>query len=394
MGKKGKGAVAAGGSSGKWKPQHGQGSHGSQRSKLMGRASMLQKLLSRKESTATQIQLAEVYMQLDQCDRAKEALEACLKREPSDALLARRILAPVLLNLGEHQELKVLLAKYASDKSATMLASGLLLALVEHGEDESEEGTATLDAAFQALFACSWQACALLAATASGDSPIPEGTIAELRELHNDKLKKDDADWPAAGGVEEAILLSEAFAGFAGIPADDPEADDAGGACADGEDAWPGLDGSAVWLSLKLLDQEGMLPPPAKASAAAGDEKKHVKLLESLLPEIFEELQQIVLEAAGDEGEEGEEEEEEGEEEEGEEEEEEGEEEESDDDAMPAASSSSAAAACGTSKPKARSRSDFEAWRAQKRARLQEKLARKAPGGAVSDEESSGDEMQ
>ena len=359
--------------------------------KLLKRAALLQTLLARKESAETRIRLAEIWIELNQSKyhgAARETLETCLKLDPGDAMCARRVLAPLLLSFGEHEAAAALLAQYSNDTSAVMLCCGLLLSLAEHaeaeGEEEEEESQARADSAFERLFACNWQACALLAATARGESPIPEQTVSELREARIAKLASAGG-WPEVGGVSEAILLSEVFSGCAGVGGEEEEAE---GTC---EDAWPGLEGAAVWLSAMTLGKYGEAGEgggcarPARASAVRGDEKRQVRVLEAVLGEVFEELEMIVVEAAGeDEEEEGEEEGEEGEE--GEEEEEEseggeGEEESEGGKEVGAVSSSSSA-------PK-RGRADFEAWREAKRAPLAEKLARMPPGGAVSDEEGS-----
>jgi hypothetical protein len=380
----------------KYMPNQGHGSHanmaatqGSQ--KLLKKASLLQTLLSRKESAETRIRLAEIWIDLGLSKNlasAKECLETCVKKDPADAMCARRVLVPLLLNLGEHAEATALLEKYSDDTSALMLCSGLLLALATHSEAESKEEeaetAARAQAAFERLFECNWQACALLAATANGESPIAEQTVLELREARIEKLAKGGT-WPGRGGVSEAILLSEVFSGCAGVRSEEDNSH---------EDAWPGLEGVAIWLSAATLDKyaEG---PPTKPSSMPSDEKKVVRVMEGVLGEVFEELQNIVLEASqmAEEGEEGEGEEDEGEEE-GEEEEEEAEEAEEaeEEEEAEAEKSSAAAASSSTASPAKRSRSDFEAWKAAKCAKLAEKLARMPPGGAVSDEEGSDEE--
>eukprot|EP00966_Prymnesium_polylepis_P293320 6775032-Prymnesium_polylepis.1 len=179
----------------------GNSAHGSQRATLEGRAALLAKLLKRKESAETRIRLAEIYISLEQLSRARTNLEACLAADPADPLCARRVLVPVLLQLGERAAALALLAKWGeSDKSAVMLCSALLCVLAA---DELDETAA--DAAFQAALAQNWHAVALLAAVAGGESPIPEATIEKLREQRLESLKSATA-WPAAGGAEEALL--------------------------------------------------------------------------------------------------------------------------------------------------------------------------------------------
>ena len=247
----------------KYMPHQGHGSHanmaatqGSQ--KLLKKAALLQTLLARKESSETRIRLAELWIELNQSKNlsdAKECLETCLLKDPTDAMCARRVLVPLLLNLGEHDSAAAMLKLYSDDTSATMLASAFLLAFAAHSEAEGEEkeaSTAALaEAAFEKLFACNWHACALLAATAGGESPIPEQTITELREIRAEKLSKS-ATWPGTGGVSEAMLLSEVFSGCAGVAGEDGELE---------EDAWPGLEGAAVWLSAATLEKYGETPP-------------------------------------------------------------------------------------------------------------------------------------
>ena len=343
----------------------GKAAHGSPRAALEGKAALLLKLLKRKENAETRIRLADIYIQLEQYDRARSTLEACLQADAADPLCARRVLAPLLLQLGAHAEAKALLARFSTDKSATMLCSALLCTLSADVLDEDEA-----EAHFDAFRAANWRAVALVAAVSGGESPIPEGTVVELREQRLESLSKRPGAWPGAGGVQEAILLSEQFAGFAGNERAS-------------EDAWPGLAGSEVWLSQRLLQE----PPPEKVSAVASDARKHVTLLEGLLEEILEELQHIVLEA------EEEDEEEEGEEE-GEEEEEEGEasgdaaeaEKDGGGDGDEAEGADDGKSTAGKKRP------PFNDWLAAKRARLQEKLARCAPGEAVADEEGSDDD--
>jgi hypothetical protein len=331
--------------------------HGSRRAQLEGRAQRLQMLLKRKkEGPETSIRLAETYIELDQCGRAKAPLEQCLKSDPADAGGARRVLAPLLLQLGHLDEATALLAQWSGDNSAVMLCSRLMLTLAAYGRGDAEECEA--DAAFDVAFAANWHACALLGAVSTGDSPIPENIVSELREQRLEALKQRDAAWPAAGGVQEAMLLSEQFAGFAGRGDEEPP--------------WAGLDGADGWLCHKLLQQ----PPPTAATPAKTDSRKHVGLFEGLLEEIYEECQRILLEG-DEEGDEGDEEEEAAEDE-GEDEDDE----ESDSDDSGEEGSGGGA----------RSRPALEAWKANKRAKLQAKLARAAPGGAVSDEEGSGDE--
>jgi len=278
--------------------------HGGKRALLEGRAALLLKLIKRKESAENFLRLAEIYIALEQESRAKDALDQCLKLDASDLLRARRVLAPLLLNLGDHEGAENLLnAKWASDTSAVMLCSRLLLVLATwDGEDATH--AAACAAAYDAAHAANWHATLLLAATSSGDSPIPENAISDLREQRLEALKKfkpGDAEWPGAGGVQEAMLLSEQFAGFAGCAEEQHE-------------AWPGLEGAEVWLARRFLETAAEAEPPTKSNPCASDEKKHVRLFDEKLEEILEEVQHILLDA--EEGE-GEEEEGEGEQEEG-----------------------------------------------------------------------------
>ncbi|EOD31605.1 hypothetical protein EMIHUDRAFT_231807 [Emiliania huxleyi CCMP1516] len=264
--------------------------------KLLKRAALLQTLLARKESAETRIRLAEIWIELNQSKyhgAARETLETCLKLDPGDAMCARRVLAPLLLSFGEHEAAAALLAQYSNDTSAVMLCCGLLLSLAEHaeaeGEEEEEESQARADSAFERLFACNWQACALLAATARGESPIPEQTVSELREARIAKLASAGG-WPEVGGVSEAILLSEVFSGCAGGAGEEEEAEGTS------EDAWPGLEGAAVWLSAMTLGKEeseggkevgaasssSSAPKRGRADFEAWREAKRARLAEKL----------------------------------------------------------------------------------------------------------------
>ena len=232
--------------------------HGGKRALLEGRASLLVKLVTRKESALNLLSLAQIYVDLDKLSKAKEALERCLALDPADVLQARCLLAPLLLNLGEQGEAEQLLQRWqAADVAslgvagATMLCTRLLLALAKWEGDD--EGEAVCQAAFDAAFAHNWHALLLLCAVGNGDSPIPEGLVADLRERRLEALKKaggvpvleggrlkqaggaagDAHPWPGAGGVAEAVLLSEAFAGFAGSEEEQEE-----------QEAWPDLDGA------------------------------------------------------------------------------------------------------------------------------------------------------
>lgn len=220
--------------------------HGGKRALLEGRASLLVKLVTRKESALNLLSLAQIYVDLEKLSKAKEALERCLALDPADALQARCLLAPLLLNLGEQGEVEELLQRWqAADAAtaaslgvagATMLCTRLLLTLAKWEGDD--EGEALCQAAFDAAFAHNWHALLLVCAVGNGDSPIPEGLVAELRERRLEALKKEGLKqgaqpWPGAGGVAEAVLLSEAFAGFAGSEEEQ-------------EEAWPDLDGAQV----------------------------------------------------------------------------------------------------------------------------------------------------
>ena len=218
--------------------------HGGKRALLEGRASLLVKLVTRKESALNLLSLAQIYVDLEKVSKAKEALERCLALDPTDALQARCLLAPLLLNLGEQDEAEQLLQRWqAADTAtaaslgvagATMLCTRLLLALAKWEGDD--EGEARCQAAFDAAFAHNWHALLLVCAVGNGDSPMPEGLVADLRERRLEALKKAGGDappWPGAGGVAEAVLLSEAFAGFAGSEEEQ-------------EEAWPDLDGAQV----------------------------------------------------------------------------------------------------------------------------------------------------
>lgn len=137
------------------RPQGG-GGHNSRRALLEGKVGLLLKLVKRKESAENWIRLGELYISLEQWGKAKEALEASLKLEPADALGARRVLVPLLLNLGEHEDAAALLEKWRSDESAVMLCSRLLCLLaVWDGEDATEP---PCTAAWDAIFSCNWQA--------------------------------------------------------------------------------------------------------------------------------------------------------------------------------------------------------------------------------------------
>jgi len=238
--------------------------HGGKRALLEGRASLLVKLVTRKESALNLLSLAQIYVDLEKWSKAKEALERCMALDPADVLQARCLLAPLLLNLGEQGEAEQLLQRWqAADAAtaaslgvagATMLCTRLLLALAKW--DGDDEGEALCQAAFDAAFAHNWHALLLVCAVGNGDSPIPEGLVADLRERRLEALKKaggvpvveggrlkqaggaagDAQPWPGAGGVAEAVLLSEAFAGFAGSEEEQ-------------EEAWPDLDGAQVTRS-------------------------------------------------------------------------------------------------------------------------------------------------
>ena len=75
--------------------------HGGKRALLEGRASLLVKLVTRKESALNLLSLAQIYVDLEKWSKAKEALERCMALDPADVLQARCLLAPLLLNLGE-----------------------------------------------------------------------------------------------------------------------------------------------------------------------------------------------------------------------------------------------------------------------------------------------------
>lgn len=261
------------------------GSHGGRRALLESRASLLAKLISRKPESSIEprIRLAQLNIDLEKWNHAKLDLEACLKLDAADALGARRLLLPLLLHLGEHREAQELLHAWSSDSSIVMLFGRLLCALaLWDGEDENE---ATCHAAFDAAAAANWYAVALLAAVSGGESPISEETIVELREQRHETLKRTGscAEWPGPGGVQEAMLVSEQYAGFAGV----------GTLEAREEEAWPGLDGTEVWICRRLLDSV----PSGQPSAAPTDSKKHICLFDEKLEEIIAEVQHIVLEA-------------------------------------------------------------------------------------------------
>ena len=74
--------------------------HGGKRALLEGRASLLVKLVTRKESALNLLSLAQIYVDLEKLSKAKEALERCLALDPADALQARCLLAPLLLPRG------------------------------------------------------------------------------------------------------------------------------------------------------------------------------------------------------------------------------------------------------------------------------------------------------
>ena len=105
----------------------------------------------------------------------------------------------LLLNLGEQGEAEELLQRWqAADAAtaaslgvagATMLCTRLLLALAKWEGDD--EGEARCQAAFDAAFAHNWHALLLVCAVGNGDSPIPEGLVAELRERRLEALKKE-----------------------------------------------------------------------------------------------------------------------------------------------------------------------------------------------------------
>ena len=101
------------------------------------------------------------------------------------------------------------------------MISRLLLELIAYGRDDVDDTEA--NAAFEAAVAANWHACSLLAVTSGGESPIPENIIRELREQRLDALKRVD-QWPGAGGVQEGMLLSEQFSGFAGCEEAEEEA--------------------------------------------------------------------------------------------------------------------------------------------------------------------------
>jgi hypothetical protein len=306
-------------SGGKFRPAHGGNAHGGKRKLLEGKAALLEKLISRKDGVEHQLKLAQIHTSLEQWGRAKDALDRCLQLDPADALCARHLLAPLLLNLGEHDAAAKLFVEWREDTSAAMLIGQLLLALaLWDGEDATEEAC---DNAFARAVETNWHAVLLLGAVSSGDSPLPESMIEALREQRVEALQKRAgggasssssssssssaaASWPSAGGVQEAMLVSEAYAGFAGSEVDE-------------EDAWPGLEGADVWLSHKTLEADPPLPP--KATPKPSDTKKEVRLFDEKREEMVEELENIILEAEAEEEEEGEEGGEEGGEEEGEE---------------------------------------------------------------------------
>ena len=62
--------------------------HGGKRALLEGRASLLVKLVTRKESALNLLSLAQIYVDLEKLSKAKEALERCLALDPADVLQA------------------------------------------------------------------------------------------------------------------------------------------------------------------------------------------------------------------------------------------------------------------------------------------------------------------
>ena len=387
------------------------------------RLKALETLLQRKEAACGaasdeglryRLQLAEACIAAFDWEKAAALLSRALELDPSDALYARRRLAPLLLRLGRHADVTALLAKWRDDESAAMRCAALLAGLAS-GPDEA---ATTRD--FAALCLANWRLAVLLAGWRTAWM-LPDGARDELCDLKRAT--------PVAGGVEEALLLaSREFAGWAGDPdggdSDDEEGADGGGGASGrggGEEegrGWPGLQGMAASVGLLLLQH----PPPASDAAPAEDRKKFVAIFHGaggastgvaadggMLARSLEEVQRRVQATEDDDDDE----EEDGEEEDGEDGEEEEDDDEDDDSEEEGVEESAEeggeegeegadadgglrveeAADVQPPKPK-RNRAAFEAWLAEKRGTLKAKRARAearaAPGEAVvvSDEES------
>ena len=382
---------------------------------LQNRVGFIKKLLERKrskpgapvETSLLYMQLAEASLELGKDDDALQALTKALATDAKDVVQARHLQAPLLLRLGKHAETAALLAAWPDDKSAVMLCTSLLVQLAAWGRGDAEESA--VDAALAAAFEANWHLCVLLAAQETAASQLPEPTCNMLRAQRAEmaqRLADPSKKLPtaasqaaeaklAAGGVEEAFLLCDTFGGWAG----EEEVEE------DEEPGWPELHGADVWLAAALLRRE----PPTDVGVAA-DTRKHVALFGQMLDDAFEEMQQLVVEAAeeGEEGGEGDEEGDEGEEEDG----------------MEEAKAASAAPENGKAgrlhrrvswpsvlaeeavggallrlKPRgsaiagqqteavpARSKAAFEAWKAEKQSYLKAKLERIARGEVVEED--------
>ena len=363
------------------------------------RLQALTKLLARKEKTDARasetmrcrIQVAETLLCERAWERALPLLTKSLELDPEDLLAARRLLVPLHLRLGNHEAAATLLSLWPKDESAAMTSSYVLLCLAAWSSGKGSEDATRL--AFERAHRCNWHSTLLLAGWRTA-AYLPEDLVACART--------PTMDPPApSGGIEEAIALNgRDLSGWAGAP--DVESDQEDGDAGDeavGEGGFPGLRGAAAWLAAALLGQ----PPPTSTEGVAGEGRRFVRLFEGeVLDAALKEVQERVVRAAGeDSGEEGEESGEEGEEEEEEEEEgeEEGEEDEMGEEQEEGQGEGRKEGSATEPRRQAQGRAAaLEAWKAERRQVLQDKLLRAkqraAVGGdgAVSSDDSSGDE--
>ena len=380
--------------------------------------SRLEVLLSRKEKAGqdaspvalrTRCTLADAEMAVaGDYERAHKLLARAIELDELDEACARHLVAPALLRLGLHTELDTMLREWsapykrasgslrAADGAAALKLAALLNALARWSRGEGTEEAAT--DALAAAFATNWHACVLLGA-AQTSAGVPSELIDELRKVHPAGEKG-----PAAGGVEEALLLScRLFRGWGGAAAEGWEDKQS----AEERPAWPDLEGMTQWLCTRMVQQ-----PPPEQVGVRGDARRLVARFEGVLEQAFGEMVEVACGDGSEEEEDDEEDEEDGwegsesdedeeQEEDGDEEGEEKEEEEDDgddgeeedgedgEDGEDEEDEEDEEAAAARSAPHKRSREAFEEWRQQQRAKLQRQAARVARGEPPGSEDDS-----
>ena len=281
--------------------QHRKSSGAAGHDSSLARIQALAKLLTRKEKTDARapdtmrcrLQLAEAHLAERGWQKALPLLTKSLDLDPADALLARRLLAPLHLRLGNHEAAASLITRWPTDESAAMTCSYVLLSLAAWVSGQGSQHAASL--AFERAYRSNWHAVLLLAAWRTA-AYLPEATVAGART---------PTASPSAprGGIEEAIALNgRDLSGWAGAPDGESDEEGEGGErqeLAVGEGGFPGLRGTASWLAARLLQE----PPPSSTDGVAGEERRFVRLFQSeLLDAALEEMQQRIVRAAEEEG--------------------------------------------------------------------------------------------